>query len=221
MEVGMATRPLPDDPNLEHLKKEKEAKALHTQVRAGDSGAVALVREFHPGASDLTQIKLADAQLTIARAYGFPSWRRLRAYVETIARYSRSLRYDVELDASEVGNRLLRLACLNYAADGPDRWQAARDLLAERPGLARASIHTIAAVGDEAAARELLDADRAQARLRGGPYDWEPLMYTCYSRLNSTPLPSEQTYCRAGSHDAKPLGYRELAVSEGIRQDDR
>jgi ankyrin repeat protein len=180
MEVGMPTRRLPRDPNLEHLKN--EAKALHKQVRAGDSDAVALVREFHPQASDLPQIKLADAQLTIARAYGFPSWPRLRAHVETIARYSRSLREDVQLDETDVGNRFLRLASLNYDSDSPDRWRAARELLAEHPELARVSIHTIAAVGEVAAARELLEGDAAQARRAGGPYNWEPLLYACSSR---------------------------------------
>src|SRR5206468_6442473 len=61
-EVAMPTRPLPNDPSLEHLRK--AAKRLRDAVRAGDAAALALVREFHPRAADaMTQFPLTDAQL--------------------------------------------------------------------------------------------------------------------------------------------------------------
>src|SRR5215510_15277362 len=56
-------RPLPERPNLEHLKK--EAKQRLKVMRLGDSDAT-----------------LAAAQLATARLYGFASWRRLVAYVK-------------------------------------------------------------------------------------------------------------------------------------------
>ncbi len=83
-------------------------------------------------------------------------------------------------------DEFLRLACLNYGNDDPARWARARDLLAANPELATATIHTIAAVGEVAAARELLDRDPAQANRQGGPFDWEPLLYLTYSRLGPT-----------------------------------
>ena len=43
----MPSRPLPNDPSLEHLRK--EAKRLRQAVSSGDAGRGA-VREFHPHA---------------------------------------------------------------------------------------------------------------------------------------------------------------------------
>jgi hypothetical protein len=78
----MATRNLPDDPHLDHLRK--QAKTLLKQVRADDPDAVALAAEFHPVRT------LAEAQLVVARSYGFPSWPRIVRHLELIGRYSRS-----------------------------------------------------------------------------------------------------------------------------------
>src|SRR5262245_62817001 len=55
-----ASRPLPDRPNLRHLKD--QAKDL---VKAGAAAS------------------LADAQFQIARLYGFASWPKLKAHVES------------------------------------------------------------------------------------------------------------------------------------------
>jgi hypothetical protein len=101
----MPSRRLPRDPSLEHLKN--EAKTLHRRVRAGDPDALALLRKFHPRADELPEITLTDAQLTIARAYGFPSWPRLRAHVATAVRYSRSLRDDPLSAETDLAERFL------------------------------------------------------------------------------------------------------------------
>jgi ketosteroid isomerase-like protein len=77
----------------------------------------------------------------------------------------------------------LRLACLTYGDDDPDRFRRAESLLQEHDWLARASIHTIAATGEVDAARELLDRDGSEASLVGGPHGWEPLLYLTYSRV--------------------------------------
>jgi ankyrin repeat protein len=60
-------RKLPARPNLEHLKNEakQRRKALHEQ---------------NP------QAQLADAQLAVARDYGFASWRQLKTHVDEITR---------------------------------------------------------------------------------------------------------------------------------------
>ncbi|HEY9429268.1 MAG TPA: hypothetical protein VIR34_19055, partial [Gemmatimonadaceae bacterium] len=70
-------RPLPPRPNLEYERK--EAKALLRGLRAWDPHALMSARALHPAidASHPERIRLADAQLVIAREYGFRSWPRL------------------------------------------------------------------------------------------------------------------------------------------------
>ena len=56
-----APRPLPERPNLRHLKD--QAKDL---LKAGDAASI------------------AAAQFQIARLYGFASWPKLKAHVESL-----------------------------------------------------------------------------------------------------------------------------------------
>jgi ankyrin repeat protein len=187
------TRSLPSDPNLEQLRK--LAKTLQRLVREGDPGAVELVREFHPrharvaaDAPELSRFTRADVQLTLARSYGFPSWPKLTRYVETVSRLTRNPHRQAvgerATTPAELVDELLRLACLTYGGDDPARRHRAHALLREHPELATATIHTIAAVGHVAAARELLAADPSLARKEGGPHRWEPVLYLAYSRLD-------------------------------------
>jgi len=88
-------RRLPQNPSLEHLRK--QAKAVQHGARAGDAASLALVHEHHPrleplasAGTPLPQFALTDAQLVVARLYGFPSWPRLRRHLEIVAQYSRS-----------------------------------------------------------------------------------------------------------------------------------
>lgn len=78
-------------------------------------------------------------------------------------------------------DQLLRACTLNYS-ELPDV-DAARQLLVDDPELATETVHAMAACGrfDELAA--LLDEQPAMAKAQGGPYNWEPLLYACYSRL--------------------------------------
>ena len=83
----------PREPNLDHLRN--QAKALRRRLLAGDSAALELVREFDPRLPDadvqaLAAVTLADAQLVIARQYGFGSWPKLRRHVEVVTQYARS-----------------------------------------------------------------------------------------------------------------------------------
>lgn len=190
----MPTRSLPRDPSVEQLRT--LAKTLQRLAREGEPGAVELVREFHPRFGDATatdprmaQLPLADMQLTLARSYGFASWPKLREHVLVVNRLTRNPHRQPVGEPvgseSERVDEFLRLACLNYGADDLARPERARALLAEHPSLATATIHTIAAVGDVAAARSRLSADPALARTEGGPHRWEPLLYLAYSRLDS------------------------------------
>jgi len=80
-------RPLPPNPNLDHLKY--QAKDLLKERAARTAGVAQRIREFHPRfrrATDVeifdAQFSLSDAQLTIAREHGFPSWARLKRHIE-------------------------------------------------------------------------------------------------------------------------------------------
>ena len=91
----MPPRGLPGNANLEQLRK--GAKSFQRAVRAGDSGAAAIVNEFHPrlasarpGSPELDDFKRADAQLVVARQFGFPSWPKLKSHLELVERYARS-----------------------------------------------------------------------------------------------------------------------------------
>jgi Ankyrin repeats (3 copies)/Ankyrin repeat len=185
----MPARSLPPNPSLENLRK--QAKTLQHAARSGDDAAIELVREFHPyRAGGLTGFTLANAQLVIARSYGFRSWRRLREHLAVIGRYARSPHRQPVGGSGEPAEQFLRLACLTYGVtDGADdtrRHARAREMLDAHPDLAGASIYTAAAVGDVVAARALLAADPARADRDGGPYRWPPLLYLAFSRVDST-----------------------------------
>jgi hypothetical protein len=177
----MPTRNLPNDPSLEHLKK--QAKSLLKKVRAADPEALSLVAEFHPSGVD----GLAGAQLVVARSYGFASWARLVHHLELVDRYSRSPhRQSVggPLDTPEQrADEFLRLATLHYGGDDPARQRSAQQLLTDFPEVALSNIYTMAVAAAPAAVAEALAADPAAAAREGGPYRWEPLLYLSYSRL--------------------------------------
>jgi ankyrin repeat protein len=196
----MLARPLPANPCLEQLRK--QAKEIRDLVRTGRKDAIKMARELHPrwtnaslATTEWAGFTLADAQLVVARSYGFPSWRRLHEHVDMVVRYSRSPQRR-PAEGADLVDEFLRLACLTYysswrvgvgeEADDPRRQVEARQLLAAHPQLASATIHTAAAVGDIAAARSLLAADESLANQEGGPHGWPPLLYLSFSRLNST-----------------------------------
>ena len=70
--------------------------------------------------------------------------------------------------------------------------ERARLLLAEHPELSSADIYAAAAAGDVAAVNAMLARDPALVNVRGGCLGWQPLLYACYSRLDS-PDPTHST----------------------------
>ena len=80
---------LPPKPDLKVLKLEA-SRLLHSHD-AGDVGAFTRIQEFFPrlgkrSHSDIGESKftLRDAQLVIAREYGFESWPKLKGHVERV-----------------------------------------------------------------------------------------------------------------------------------------
>ncbi len=78
---------LPANANLEQLRN--QAKSLLKSVQNGDPASAERVRTHLPRAHSLSpeqilvsSLLLTEAQLVVAREYGFPSWPRLKAHVE-------------------------------------------------------------------------------------------------------------------------------------------
>jgi ankyrin repeat protein len=175
---------LPDNPSVNHLRR--LARILHRKVRAGEPEALAMVAEHHPGGvpTDLSAFQLSAAQLVVARRCGFPSWPRLKRYLDVLAEHGWHSSPSTAAE-SVAADRFCRLACLAYDEnDGPDRWARARQLLVERPELTAGHIWAAAAAGQPARVARLIEADPALARRRGGPYQWRPLFYLAYSRVD-------------------------------------
>ncbi len=76
--------PLSSKPSLEHQRK--RARALMRAYCRGDAEAAARVGALHPRPPAADAFKLADAQLVVARGYGFPSWPKLKARIDRLTK---------------------------------------------------------------------------------------------------------------------------------------
>src|SRR4051794_25794240 len=90
----MPTRSLPQQPSLTQLKR--QAHELHELYRAGKQSAAARIIANHPRLKRERpavvlddKLALADAQLVIAREYGFASWAALKHDVEAATRVAK------------------------------------------------------------------------------------------------------------------------------------
>jgi hypothetical protein len=77
---------LPERPHLDVPKR--EARELLDQCRKGEREALARILKRHPKFKDVPEdritgipIKLSDAQLVIAREYGFSNWAALKGRI--------------------------------------------------------------------------------------------------------------------------------------------
>ncbi len=82
-EATLPASTLPANPSLEQLRK--QAKEFRSAVRTGHLKFTTVARQFHPRTAHLADtaagwasFRLADAQLVVARCYGFASWGWLR-----------------------------------------------------------------------------------------------------------------------------------------------
>jgi ankyrin repeat protein len=176
---------LPDHASLEQLRK--QAKGLQRAVRAGSPDALAEVAERYPAGfpddAPAASFPLSTAQLVVARRYGFASWACLKHHLEVVVHYARSpAEVMPQAPADDLPDAFLRLACLWYQDDRPERWAEARQLLAEHPDITRGNVYVAAAAADVEALRAILAAFPAAAGREGGPYRAEPLYYLAYAR---------------------------------------
>lgn len=80
----MSIRKLPPEASLENLKK--QAKSLLKAAKENDAVTLSRVRFYFDNPSS---IGLQDAQLVIARDYGYSSWRKLRQHLASGAAHDR------------------------------------------------------------------------------------------------------------------------------------
>jgi hypothetical protein len=119
-----ASHPLPDRPNLRHLKD--QAKDL---VKTGAAASI------------------TDAQFTIARLYGFASWPKLKAHIDSLEEIGQLKQ---AIDTNDVDrakglmtrNLSLHSAPLGYGKDGPLTWLAECRVPWEAPSPARLALAT-------------------------------------------------------------------------------
>ena len=134
---------LPQAPSLEYLRK--QAKELLRAWRDGDAGVIKRIEAIHPDPAE--SMKLAEAQLVIAREHGFASWPRLKAYVERSVAHGPDLQHAFRDDIDYYTGRASGLYA--SAADRTpgalaefDRWQqpvteaGAREVVAREHGMA-------------------------------------------------------------------------------------
>ena len=74
--------PLPPRPNYE--QQQKLAKRLLRDLWDGQAEALERVSAFHPVPPRAEAMKLHDAQLVIARGYGFKSWAAMKLRIEQL-----------------------------------------------------------------------------------------------------------------------------------------
>ena len=148
-----------------------------------------MVAEFHPRPpEDKTAFKRSDAQLVMARFYGFPSWNALRDHVAEIERYARPDTADAEHD--DVVDRFVALSCVSYGHDRPsERVAEAAAMLEANPDLASATPASMAVAGNHGGlANHFGEIDKQQlgdaVDEPCGPNQWSLLLYAAYSRVS-------------------------------------
>lgn len=186
----MTTRSLAVDATLDSLKK--QAKSFLKAVQAGDTSARSRVMPYF---AHIASVGLQDIQLVLAREFGFSSWAKLKAHLESSDRK--------HIPRDQLANRFLSLATVSYFANipaDPARFDEALMLLESHPEIADESIHVAAALGDADRVGRWLDRQPQLLDRRGGPHDLTPLMYAAYARVpGRSSLPAARELVRRGA----------------------
>jgi uncharacterized protein len=184
-------RELTPSSSLESLKK--EAKAWLKALRAGDPAAserLLTILPDSPGDPGLRHVQLA-----LAREHGLSGWVELRQVLDDIALAFRS--------HAELADLLLRSA-KPWDSDKPGAARIWTRVSPRMPGLTRHSLHLAAMAGDPDGVKHQLARDPDAAKRKGGPLDWEPLMYLAYGRLPGAEVHSVEIATLLLDHGADP-----------------
>lgn len=158
----------------------RDAKRLVKAVAARDAAAIARVVAHHPrfrSASELDTVKLADAQLVVAREHGHATWAELKRECER--------RQFLSGAREERIRELVDAICgRGWDAESSANLERAEQYLTADPELCRDDFVLACASGDVEAVRRRLDADPGLATRELGPRGWQPLVYAAYSVLS-------------------------------------
>ncbi len=148
--------------NLEYYRK--QAKALLKASRSGDANAIERLYRYLPKPPDVPA--LHDAQLTIAREQGFPSWPSFKAFIV----------------ASNLNFQELVAAFIGAATSDMRR---AEEILSAHPKIADAGFYVALVLGDHQTVDRVLTERPSLANAKSGPQNCEPLAYLCFSRYGN------------------------------------
>lgn len=93
-------RPLPSNPNLD--KQRKLAKTLARDYWRGTGAAIERVQALHPKPPAPDAFLLSDAQLVIARGYGFTGWAQLKQKIDLLTKPPAEL-FKAAVEAGDAG----------------------------------------------------------------------------------------------------------------------
>ena len=109
--MATVSRGLPERPHLDVPKR--EARELLAEWRAGHADALERIRHRHPRFADsedaavaASEFRLADAQLVVAREYGFAHWAQLKQRIEANA-LARELMAAIRADDRDAAVRIV------------------------------------------------------------------------------------------------------------------
>ena len=147
---------LPARPDLDQLRH--QAKDLLRAARAGDRVATARIQAVSG------RMTLTDAQLAVAREYGFASWPKLKAEVDART-----------MDLADKVEAFLE-------ASIHDSTDKAVQMLASTSEIARYDVRTALVLGDAERVREMLERDPGLASRVDARWGWTALHAVCGSR---------------------------------------
>jgi len=166
------TRALPARPSLAHLKK--QAKQLLKNYQNGNSKAREQVHLYFPSPDQFKTLR--DAQLVIARSYGFQGWKLLSEAVDALLLHT--------LSPDAVADQFIDLACLQYSGQDADvRFHRAAHRLRKNPWLAEHNFISAIVSNNLHMVANMLEIAPELATTAMGPRQWPPLMYLAYSRV--------------------------------------
>jgi ankyrin repeat protein len=178
----MFEKELPARPSLEQYKN--QAKDLARDCSLHDPDALARIRRNHPRFHNLSEDKLVkatvshtDAQLVLAREHGFGSWPKFAHHIETL-----HIIHSLESLTDPVSTFIEMASVPLHTWHTSGTLDHADVILARYPHVATANIFSAAILADESTVRAFLLRDPASATTKGGPSDWDPLTYLCFSR---------------------------------------
>jgi hypothetical protein len=157
----------------------RDAKRLVKAFVARDPAAIARVAANHPqfdARAAVGRIKLADAQLVVAREQGHATWADLKRELE---------RREFLASARDDRIRELVEAICGRGWDAPStaNLERAEEYLKADPGLSSEDFVLACATGEIDAVRRHLDEHPELVTRELGPRGWQPLVYVAYSIL--------------------------------------